>query len=197
MAAWIEGYVSRFDTEDCYGDINLETCFDVFLRRYRTVFECGVPMLIEHDDKRLCGRWYRFWKDKDGLIGRGEIFRHRKHGRNAVAGILDGSRRDLSIGFWHSRSRHDSSRWYRVDSDDKKTIKFLRKGGRRLIPSQTEAQAFAFRPFVKTRILIGEVSLVNRAACVGSRVQQIVNHGVSLPDFGAIPLDIQSASVSN
>jgi len=195
MAAWVEGYVSKFGTEDSFGDINDERSFDLFLKRYRTVFECGVPMLLNHDENRLCGRWYKFWKDKDGLIGRGEVFRHRRWGRDAVKGILDGSRRDLSIGYWSARRFQDASRVRWIDAGAKDLILKLRRGGRRLVPA-TEGQEFWFHPLVTSRVLICEISLVDRASCRGARVQHLVNHGVSLADFGAISLDTASPPVS-
>ncbi len=84
----IEGYASLFGVADTVGDVVRAGAFARSLRGG------GVPMLLQHKNGVIAGRWVRMIEDGRGLYVRGLI---ESAGAKALAlaGGLDG----LSIGF--------------------------------------------------------------------------------------------------
>lgn len=83
----IEGYAAVFGVEDLSGDIVRAGAFA------RSLCAGGVPMLLQHRQGAIAGRWTRIVEDGRGLFVRGLI--ESDGARAMVEAGLDG----LSIGF--------------------------------------------------------------------------------------------------
>ncbi len=84
----IEGYAARFGVADTAGDIVRAGAFSRSLRTWREP-----PMLLQHRNGAVAGRWTRVVEDASGLYVRGLI--EAEATQALVLGGLDG----LSIGF--------------------------------------------------------------------------------------------------
>ncbi len=88
-----EGYASRFDVEDDFGDTVKPGAFAETLRKKGIT---GIKMLAHHDRREIIGVWNELKEDKIGLFARGSLFGDEAKIRDRMkAGALDG----LSIGF--------------------------------------------------------------------------------------------------
>ena len=83
----IEGYAALFGVEDLCGDVVRGGAFAASLRRG------GVPMLLQHRQGAVVGRWTRMVEDGTGLFVRGLI-----EAEGAMALVCAGLS-GLSIGF--------------------------------------------------------------------------------------------------
>ncbi len=83
----IEGYAALFGVEDLCGDVVRAGAFAASLRRG------GVPMLLQHREGAVAGRWIRMVEDGTGLFVRGLI-----EGVGAMA-LVGAGLSGLSIGF--------------------------------------------------------------------------------------------------
>ena len=96
----IEGYAALFGMEDLSGDVVRAGAFARSLAR-----SGGRPMLLQHGQGKIVGRWVRILEDQRGLYVRGLIEDDTPWGQAALklvnAGKLDG----LSIGFHAHRWR--------------------------------------------------------------------------------------------
>lgn len=94
----IEGYASIFGAPDLDGDVVRGGAFAASLRSAGTV-----PMLLQHRNGAVVGRWIQLRETGRGLHVRGLV--ESEGARRLLAGGLDG----LSIGFrprlWRPRSR--------------------------------------------------------------------------------------------
>ena len=94
----IEGYASLFGVADATGDVVRAGAFARSLRESR-----ALPMLLQHRNGAVAGRWTRMIEDGRGLYVRGLV---EAEGARALVGKgLDG----LSIGFrprlWRARTQ--------------------------------------------------------------------------------------------
>lgn len=88
-----EGYASRFDVEDDFGDTVKPGAFSETLRKKGIA---GIKLLAHHDRREIIGVWNELKEDKIGLFARGSLFGDETKIRDRMkAGALDG----LSIGF--------------------------------------------------------------------------------------------------
>ena len=88
-----EGYASRFDVEDDFGDTVKPGAFSETLRKKGVD---GIKLLAHHDRREIIGVWNELKEDKTGLFARGSLFGDETKVRDRMkAGALDG----LSIGF--------------------------------------------------------------------------------------------------
>ena len=88
-----EGYASRFDVEDDFGDTVKPGAFAETLRKKGVG---GIKLLAHHDCREIIGVWTELKEDKIGLFVRGSLFGDETKIRDRMkAGALDG----LSIGF--------------------------------------------------------------------------------------------------
>ncbi len=96
-ALLIEGYASLFGLSDVCGDVVRAGAFTRSLRR-----ASGLPMLLQHRQGAVAGRWLRMSEDGRGLFVRGLI--ESRAAAHLAAGGMDG----LSIGFrpvlWQARA---------------------------------------------------------------------------------------------
>lgn len=83
----IEGYASLFGVQDLSGDVVRPGAFG------RTLRTGSVPMLLQHKQGAIAGRWMRLVEDGRGLFVRGLI--EADSAKVMVAAGMDG----LSIGF--------------------------------------------------------------------------------------------------
>tara|TARA_R110001606_G_scaffold30798_3_gene94917 strand:- start:1591 stop:2013 length:423 start_codon:yes stop_codon:yes gene_type:complete len=92
----IEGYASLFGVADAGGDVVRAGAFARSLRETRVL-----PMLLQHRNGAVAGRWTRMIEDGRGLYVRGLV--EAESARGLAARGLDG----LSIGFrprlWRAR----------------------------------------------------------------------------------------------
>jgi len=84
----IEGYASLFGIPDQSGDVVRAGAFAHSLRS-----GAALPMLLQHRQGALAGRWTRVMEDGRGLFVRGLI------GKDRVERLVRGGLNGLSIGF--------------------------------------------------------------------------------------------------
>ena len=99
----IEGYAALFGVADLSGDVIRAGAFARSLQG-----GAGRPMLFQHGQGKIAGRWSRIIEDQRGLYVRGLIEDETAWGKAAMTLALGGRLDGLSIGFharrWRPRS---------------------------------------------------------------------------------------------
>lgn len=91
----IEGYASLFGEEDLAGDVVRAGAFARSLARADSL----APMLLQHENGKVAGRWLRLREDGRGLYVRGLVEPVKPSGKLAVRSIAARALDGLSIGF--------------------------------------------------------------------------------------------------
>jgi HK97 family phage prohead protease len=107
----IVAYLSTFGNKDRVGDIVEKGAFDEFVSNFDPS-STNLPMLFNHNNSNICGKWNKLEIDDYGLKGYGTIFKDTMWGKEAYSLLNRGILGSVSIGYRVHEQENDGDTRY-------------------------------------------------------------------------------------
>lgn len=94
----VTGYISTFGNTDLVGDVVEKGAYERTLKEWRER-PWPMPLLLNHNQDQLVGKWVELREDSRGLFGEGELTPDHSLASDVAASLRHGALSGISIGF--------------------------------------------------------------------------------------------------